>query len=145
MFNVYLLIKLLCGRHTVIGLWDHHGDVGYRVDDSPVGAIVAVRCVPVMVTVGPGQDRLEGVEQVVEGPGDNHIVVGGEEERYHHCRQTSSYKIQIFKLIIIITYITVHVNISFIKLSVDKQITRIQFSSMHVGFLLVIKKNCDYK
>lgn len=40
----------------------------------------AVWCVPGVVAALPGQRCLEGAEQVIEGPGDDDVVVGAHDE-----------------------------------------------------------------
>jgi len=45
-----------------------------------------------VVAVGPGQDGGERAEHVVEGPGDDHVVVGREQEGDDHRRQARSCK-----------------------------------------------------
>lgn len=40
--------------------------------------------VPGVVTGGPGQGSVEGLDEIVEGPGQDHDVVGVTEEHYHH-------------------------------------------------------------
>lgn len=44
----------------------------------------AVSCVPGVIAALPGQRVLEGAEQVVEGPGDDHVVVGAHDEGDGH-------------------------------------------------------------
>lgn len=52
--------------------------------------------VPLVVTGGPGQRGAEGLDQVVEAPGQNHDVVGVAEEHDHHggeaqpCREATT-------------------------------------------------------
>ena len=41
-----------------------------------------------MSTAGPRQLSAEAVDDVEEGPGDDHNVVGGEQERDHNRRHT---------------------------------------------------------
>ena len=58
---------------------------------SGIGGVdPALRGAPVVLAADPGQLRLEGAEHVEEGPGDDDDVVGGEEERDHHCGQPSA-------------------------------------------------------
>lgn len=52
----------------------------------------AVGLVPGVVTVSPGQGALEGAEEIVERPGDDHVVVGAHDEGDGDCCQTNTYK-----------------------------------------------------
>jgi len=48
------------------------------------GMISAVWCVPGVVAILPRQWCLEGAEQIIEGPGDDDIVVGAHNEGDGH-------------------------------------------------------------
>lgn len=56
------------------------------------GAIPTVGRVPLMFAVNPRKHFLEATEEVVEGPSDDDIVIGGEEKWYHNGGQTSTCK-----------------------------------------------------
>lgn len=48
------------------------------------GMIGAVRCVPGVVAALPRQWRLEGVEKIKKGPGDDDVIVGAHDEGDGH-------------------------------------------------------------
>lgn len=68
---MHLRVKFLCRRPGGIGPSD-------VVLPKVIGA---VRGVPHVVAVGPGQDAGEGRVEVEEGPGDDGVVVEGHIER----------------------------------------------------------------
>lgn len=69
-----------------------HGGVGKAgvLAVLVVEDLYAAGSVPLIVTGGPGQSRAEGLDQVVEAPGQNHDVVGVAEEHNHHGGKTKS-------------------------------------------------------
>ena len=67
---------------------DRGGEVGGAVGDPealvlPQGVLQAVGCVPAVVAFGPGELRLEGLEQIVHGPGEDDDVVYVQEGHNH--------------------------------------------------------------
>ena len=66
-----LLVKLCCRCELVLGVL---GVVAQHGAVEELG-VCAVGAVPGVATVGPGHGRGEGREEVVEGPGDNDVVV----------------------------------------------------------------------
>lgn len=53
-------------------------------------AVPAGGRVPVVAAVGPGQRVDERVVEEVAGPGHDHVVVGGQQERDHHRGQAGA-------------------------------------------------------
>ena len=48
------------------------------------GVICAVQCVPGVVAALPWQRSLEGVEEIIESPSDDDVVVGAHDEGDGH-------------------------------------------------------------
>lgn len=74
----------------------HVADVGDVREGAVVAVLVteghdAVRCVPFIVTGGPGKGGVEGLDQVVEAPGQHHDVVGITEKHDHHGGVTQTW------------------------------------------------------
>ena len=70
------LIELLC---TGLCIWTGLCLTLVAVD------VPAVLGVPRVSTSLPGQRILEGGDKIDHGPGDDHVVVGAQPERDHHC------------------------------------------------------------
>ena len=83
------LVVLRCCRSRLI---DDEGVVcailGGNVDLHEVPGTVygleAVDCVPVVVAGAPGEDSREGGEEVIEGPGDDDVVVEVDKKGNEH-------------------------------------------------------------
>ena len=78
-------------KHNGRAIHRHEGEVGARqrplgqvsgIADAPVGSTFIG--VPPVVAGGPGQGGREGLEEVVEHPGDDDVVVDTADARYHH-------------------------------------------------------------
>lgn len=81
-FRVDSLVVLGCRGDLVLGVRRPVADDG-AVDGFGVGAVGTV---PVVVTSEPRQLAGHGGEQVVEGPGDDDVVVEADIEGYeNHC------------------------------------------------------------
>lgn len=81
--NSNLLIEIFCRRNGSIGFYARHQIgcvcrcIGIVMHGS---AIPTVGRVPLMFAVNPRKHFLEATEEVVEGPSDDDIVIGGEEK-----------------------------------------------------------------
>ena len=82
---------LLAGAGPLEGAVEQVGDVagqGSRLRAvGEVGGVQhagAVRGVPGVVALGPGQHMCHGGEEVVEGDADDHVVVDANVRRHHH-------------------------------------------------------------
>lgn len=63
----------------------HSGsDIGQGAVETDIHHAAAVRGVPRVVAVGPGQQVGHGTEEVVDGDADDHVVVDADVSGHHH-------------------------------------------------------------